>query len=334
MLDGKWMQTANVSYTYYDRNNNYVGYPEHLNGGLAKLDWQNDFHLTDSDTLTAGATLGHENIDELGVVQRSDDSYAGYLQDAVNFWKKLYLTAGGRYDSLEVGGNDLTYRLTAAYLFPTHTTLRSSYGTGFKAPSLSDLYSPYGSTTLKSEKSYGWDAGIEQAFLNDRVTADATYFDNQFTDLLDYNSVTNLEDNIGHARANGVELSLNARPIDELTLGVNYTYTSTKDLDTGAPLLRRPLNAVSGQATWQYCRKGNVTLGANYESSRADIDPITYGDTRIPGFVVVNFATSYQLTEHVQLTMRIDNALNAHYEEVDGYQEPDFSIFGGVKYTF
>jgi outer membrane cobalamin receptor len=32
--------------------------------------------------------------------------------------------------------------------------------------------------------------------------------------------------------------------------------------------------------------------------------------------------------------MRIDNALNAHYEEVDGYQEPDFSIFGGVKYTF
>jgi vitamin B12 transporter len=268
------------------------------------------------------------------VVQRSDDSSAGYLQDALSFWKKLYLTAGGRYESLQVGGDDLTYRFTAAYLFPTHTTVRSSYGTGFKAPTLSDLYSPYGSPTLKSEKSYGWDAGIEQSFIDDRVVADATYFSNQFTDLLDYNSITNMEDNIGHARAQGVELGLNVRPIDELTLAVNYTYTSTKDLDTNSPLLRRPPNAVSGQATWKYCRKGDLTIGVNYESSRADIDPITFNDTRTPGYVVVNLATSYQLTQHAMLTLRIDNALNNHYEEVDGYEEPDFSIFGGVKFTF
>ncbi len=334
LLDGKWMQTYNLSYTYYDRQDNYAGSPSHLNGGLARLDWQNDFHLTDNDTLTAGITESRENIDELGVVQRSDEASAGYLQDAINFWKRLYLTAGGRYDSLQVGGDDLTYRFTAAYIFPTNTTFRGSYGTGFKAPTLSDLYSPYGSPTLKSEKSYGWDAGVEQAFLDNRLTASATYFSNQFTNLLDYNSVTNMEDNIGHARAQGVELGLNARPIDELTLGINYTYTDTKNLDTNSPLLRRPPNAVSAQGTWQYSRKGQVTLGANYESSRADIDPITFANTRTASYFVVNLATSYQVTDHAQLTLRIDNALNEHYQEVNGYQEPDFSIFGGVKFTF
>jgi vitamin B12 transporter len=334
LLDGKWMQTYNLSYTYYDRDDNYTGSPSHLNGGLARLDWQNDFHLTDTNTLTAGITEGRENIDELGVVQRTNETSAGYLQDAMSFWKQLYLTAGGRYDSFQVGGDDLTYRFTGAYIFPTHTTLRGSYGTGFKAPSLSDLYSPYGSPTLKSEKSYGWDAGVEQSVLNDRVDASATYFSNQFTDLLDYNTITNMEDNIGHARAQGVELSLNTHPTDQLTVGVNYTYTSTKDLDTGGPLLRRPPNAVSAQATWQYCRKGQVTVGANYESSREDIDPVTFNDTRTPGYVVFNLASSYQLTEHAMLTLRIDNALNEHYQEVDGYQEPDFSIFGGVKFTF
>jgi vitamin B12 transporter len=175
---------------------------------------------------------------------------------------------------------------------------------------------------------------VEQAFLDNRLTASATYFSNQFTNLLDYNSVTNMEDNIGHARAQGVELGLNARPIDELTLGINYTYTDTKNLDTNSPLLRRPPNAVSAQGTWQYSRKGQVTLGANYESSRADIDPITFANTRTASYFVVNLATSYQVTDHAQLTLRIDNALNEHYQEVNGYQEPDFSIFGGVKFTF
>ena len=334
LLDGKWMQTYNLSYTYYDRDDNYVGFPTHLNGGLAKFDWQNDFHLTDNDTLTGGVTLGRENIDELSVVQRSDETTAVYLLDAISFWKRLFLTAGGRYENLQVGGDDFTYRLTAAYLFPTHTTLRGSYGTGFKAPTLSDLYGPFGSATLKSERSYGCDAGIEQSLLNDRVTASATYFANQFTDLLDFNSITSMEDNIGHARADGVELSLTALATDQLTLGVNYTYTATKDLDTNGPLLRRPPNAVSAQATWDYCRKGQVTVGMDYESSRADIDPITFNNTRVAGYVVVNLATSYQVTDHAMLTLRMDNALNEHYEEVDGYQEPDFSIFGGVKFTF
>jgi vitamin B12 transporter len=334
LLDGKWVQSYNVSYTYYDRADTYTGFPSHLNGGLAKLDWQNDFHIADNNTVTAGATVGHENIDELTVVQRTDDTYAGYLQDAVNFDKRLFLTAGGRYDALEVGGQDFTYRGTAAYIFPTQTTLRGSYGTGFKAPSLSDLYSPFGSTTLKPEKSTGWDAGVEQSLFHDRFTANVTYFSNQFRDLLDYNPIANMEDNIGHARSEGVELGATLRPIDELTLTANYTYTSTKDFSTDGPLLRRPPNAVSAQATWDYCRKGQITVAMNYESSRADIDPITFNDARVPGYVVFNLATSYQLTDHVQLTMRMDNVLNNHYQEVDGYQEPDFSIFGGVKVTF
>ena len=187
---------------------------------------------------------------------------------------------------------------------------------------------------LKSEKSQGWDAGVEQSLFSNRVVADATYFSNEFRDLLDYNFATNKEENIGHARSSGVELGVKLRPTDDLTLSANYTYTNTEDLDTKSALLRRPPNAVSAQAIWNYSRKGTVTVGMNYVSSRADIDPITFATTRLDGYVVVNLATSYKLTDNMTLTMRIDNLLNEHYEEVDGYQEPGFSIFGGLKMTF
>jgi vitamin B12 transporter len=334
LLDGKWLQSYGFSYTYYDRQDSYVDDPSHTTGGLAKFDWQNDVQLAKNNTLTAGLSLGRETLEGSGVSNKSNRSTAVYLQDAVSFDNRLFLTAGGRYDDIEVGGTDLTSRFTAAYIFPTKTTLRGSYGTGFKAPSLSDLYSPFGSPTLKSEKSQGWDAGIEQALFTDRVVADATYFSNEFRDLLDYNFATNKEENIGHARANGVELGLKLRPADDLTLAANYTYTNTEDLDTKSALLRRPPNAVSAQATWNYSRKGQVTLGMNYASSRADIDPVTFATTRLDGYVVVNLATSYKLTDYATITMRIDNLLNEHYQEVDGYQEPSLSIFGGLKLTF
>ena len=334
LLDGKWLQSYGFSYTYYDRQDSELADPSHTTGGLAKFDWQNDLHVTKDNIVTAGLSLGRETLEGSGVSNKSNRSTAVYLQDAASFDNRLFLTAGGRYDDVEVGGTDLTSRFTAAYVFPTHTTLRGSYGTGFKAPSLSDLYSPFGSPTLKSEKSEGWDAGIEQALFADRVVADATYFSNEFRDLLDYNFITNKEENIGHARASGVELGLKLRPTDDLTLGASYTYTNTEDLDTKSALLRRPPNAVSAQATWDYSRKGHVTLGMNYASSRADIDPVTFANTRLDGYVVVNLATSYRLTDHATVTMRIDNLLNEHYQEVDGYQEPSLSIFGGLKLTF
>ena len=54
----------------------------------------------------------------------------------------------------------------------------------------------------------------------------------------------------------------------------------------------------------------------------------------VPGFVVANLATSYKLTEHATVTARVENLFNEHYEEVAGFGEPGFAMYGGLKLNF
>jgi vitamin B12 transporter len=334
LFDGKWIQTYRLSYTYYDRQDTTPAFPSHLNGSLAKLDWQNDVKVSENQTVTTGLVLGQENLSASGTGDKSNDQTAGYLQDALSFDQRLFVTGSVRYDDFRLGGTDVTYRFTGAYIFPTQTTLRASYGTGFKAPTLSDLFSSFGSPTLQSEKSNGADIGVEQDFFHHHLTANATYFYNTYRDLIDFNFATNKEENIGHAQSQGVELGLTARPWETVSLGVSYTYTDARDLSTDQMLPRRPPNAASAQVTWNYSRKGQITAGAVYESGRPDINPVTFGPSHDKGYIVANLATSYDLTDYATLTLRAENLFNEHYEEVDGFGEPGFSVYGGVKVKF
>jgi vitamin B12 transporter len=48
----------------------------------------------------------------------------------------------------------------------------------------------------------------------------------------------------------------------------------------------------------------------------------------------VNLATSYRITHYLELTARVDNLLNQHYEEVAGFGTAGISLYGGLKLTF
>ena len=96
------------------------------------------------------------------------------------------------------------------------TRLRGSLGRGIKEPNFRESYSPsptfLGNPDLKPERSRGFDAGIEQRFARNRVTAEATYFANYFDDLIslgpsDPVTFASQYANIGETRASGVELT-------------------------------------------------------------------------------------------------------------------------------
>jgi vitamin B12 transporter len=67
-------------------------------------------------------------------------------------------------------------------------------GTGFKAPSLSELYQNFpafdffANPNLQAEQSTGYDVGFEQPFLNDRIRVGSTYFHNNIINLIDDNA--------------------------------------------------------------------------------------------------------------------------------------------------
>ena len=81
-----------------------------------------------------------------------------------------------RYDDHDTFGNESTGRATLAWAATPTTIVRASYGEGFKAPTLFQLFSEFGNEALAPERADAWDAGVEQHLLNDALLLSATYF--------------------------------------------------------------------------------------------------------------------------------------------------------------
>ena len=94
---------------------------------------------------------------------------AGYVELQSQFANRLFLVENIRQDDNDRFGEHPTFRLAPALIVPfTETKLKGSYGTGFKAPTLNQLFVSFpaffffANPNLKPEESVGYDAGFEQ----------------------------------------------------------------------------------------------------------------------------------------------------------------------------
>ena len=183
--------------------------------------------------------------------------------------KGLTLTAGGRYDHHERVRRP-RYRSVCRRLGPavtSQTILRASFGQGFKAPSLYQLYSNYGNQALQPETANSWDAGDRApcARMNRLVVA-ATYFQRNSRDLINFFDCTTPSPlcatepfgyyaNIARTFAHGVELDGSLRRRSSCRITANYTLTDTEDHSPGSStygneLPRRPKDAGNAEVTY------------------------------------------------------------------------------------
>ncbi|RMG60321.1 MAG: TonB-dependent receptor, partial [Deltaproteobacteria bacterium] len=155
-------------------------------GKWRRVYYQGNYYLSDHLTLTGGIEAEEEKFfqDEQGSVFFKESISEKATRTESYFAQVLYASdfisggAGARVDSHDRFGDELTYRLHASVnLGETGILLRASYGTGFKAPTLFQLYSKkYGDPNLKPEKTKGFDAGVEGDFLDGTLSGKFTWF--------------------------------------------------------------------------------------------------------------------------------------------------------------
>lgn len=332
-----------------------------INTTSNRIEWQHDFQIAKPLAITAGYQFREqigENFDTLAgtttVPNKIVSSNAGFAEAKLNLWDRLFGTAGIRQDEYNVFGSATTYRVTAGYLHKeTGTKLRGSYGTGFRAPTINQLFFPgFGNPNLKPEKSRGLDIALEQSLLNDRVFLSAGYFWNRYQNLIlsvfDPVGCASIPDtqgfcaqNIGTSRAEGIEASAKVQLIrDEpwiksLALQIQYTYTSTNDLTAGenqdTRLPKWPLNQWSAILSYQPIEALRANLESRYVGQR--YNNVGNKDS-IPSFLVWNLSATYDVNKHMQAYVRADNIFNEKYEEVLFFGTPIRSVFGGVRINF
>lgn len=250
------------------------------------------------------------------------------------FSKSLYIDAGVRHDNHSIFGGKTTYKVAPAYLVDsTGTKFRGSVGTGFKAPSLVQLYSSYGNRDLRPERNVGWDTGVDQDLIKDRVTASLTYFEMNYDDLVTFNPSTFVLENIDKAKTRGTEVGLTTRLSESLSTRLAYTYTDTENETTGEALLRRPKNKNSLTVVYQPTSCFRSQIQWRVYSSRFDNDFNAYPPERVSlgGYGIVDLAASYQLSQSVELFGRVDNLFDKEYQEVLGYGTLGAAAYGGIK---
>jgi len=353
LLKNRWEQKLSLSLVDYDRKyenspDDVYPYSENIEykSKLWKLDWQHNLFLHETNTLTFGIDYQHEQ----GESEYHSDGIWGpfsslfplkrsyitgfFLQDQIRVASQFFATVGVRRDRHSQFGIATTFRIAPAYFIEqTGTKLKATYGTGFKAPSLFQLYdSFYGYEDLEPEKSTGWDLGFEQQILQGKILLSATYFSNQYENLINWSDQGYM--NIRKAESKGAELLVQVRLFGNILFNATYTRTEAKDKVTDAWLLRRPKDKFSAILNYSFLKKGNINLSFIYIGETDDMDFSTwpYTPETLPGYALFNTAVSFNIASNLQIFCRLDNIFNKAYEMIKGYGTPGFSVYGGVKF--
>ncbi len=359
LLQNRWEQILNISYADFHRQSENPTDKEHpfdsersdFKSHQWKLDWQHNFFLHHSNTLTFGLEYQQEQgkseyhseslfgpFSSLFPQERASTT-AAYIQDRVRVLDSFFATIGARIDLHSRAGTSVTYRLAPAYYIQqTGTKLKATFGTGFKSPSLyqlfapSTLYGPIGNENLKPEETTTWDVGMEQNLWQNRLSFGATYFSSRFENLIDYDFSQGYI-NILDSFSKGTELFIWTKPTDNLHLDVLYTRTDAKNKATEERLLRRPEDKFTARLNFSFLEKGHLSISLVHTGEREDIEVVDWTSRRVtmPSYTLINALASYDIFQDVQVFVRFDNLLDEEYEMIKGYGTPGFSAYFGFR---
>ncbi|WP_340316628.1 TonB-dependent receptor plug domain-containing protein [Rhizorhabdus argentea] len=249
----------------------------------------------------------------------------------------LNLGAGIRYDDHSQFGHATTKSADAAYS-PNggRTTVRASYGEGFKAPTLYQLYGDFGFEHLQPERAKGWDAGISQSLIGDTLAVSATWFNRRVTSQIDFDLGTSTYANIARAHAEGVELELRIAPTTDFLVTANYSFTDARnrqrgDANFGKQLARRPRQSVN--VTADYSWSFGLRTGATITHVANSFDDAA-NTARLGSYVLVDVRAAMPVTDAIELFARVENLFDEQYETARGYGQPGRAAYGGVRLRY
>jgi vitamin B12 transporter len=257
----------------------------------------------------------------------------------------LHLAAGVRRDEHRDFGGQWSFGADGALDLSEHWRITASYGEGFKAPTLFQLASDFGNAALRPETSRSYDAGI--AFSDHGLRAKLTVFRRDTRDLIGFvscfgtstgiclNRPSGTYDNIGRARAQGIELEARAAVGRDVALSGAYAYLVAEDRTPGSPargndLARRPNHLLTASADWT---PGPFRLGADLRVVSRSFDDAPNA-VRLGAYTVATLRAEWDMSDAVTLYGRVENLGDDRYQTAAGYGAAGRSAYLGARARF
>ena len=302
-------------------------------------DWQHNFTLALNHLLTAGLSTVKEqasNIDlftDMTMYDESNRNNAAFIQLQSRFGQHD-LNLSGRVDDYEIFDNHSTGNIAWGYDLKSSLRLTASYGTGFRAPSLNELYSPgyfglfAGNPDLQPETSRTLELGLRYK-ADPKQHLRVSIYRNDIENLIANEGVDFQSINIGKAQIDGLELEYQYNQANWSLLATLTLQNAINETDN-SDLLRRPGEKFSLQLNRALTNEGSVGLEWLYVGERLDFGSL--GDIKLDPYHLINLSGVIKMAKNLWMEARVENLLDEDYEQVYGYNTPGLSAFVGVNY--
>ena len=247
-----------------------------------------------------------------------------YLNLSANLSEKLSLSAGARFISHSSFGSDWVYSLGPAYttkIAKLNTKIFAELGSAFIAPSLSQLFGPFGpNPDLQPETNTTQSIGIELLGKN-RSEYTLSLFSRTENNrvlysLIDANTFAyqylNTEESF---TARGAELFISQPLSPSLKSSLSYTFTELDQQE----VLRLPKHKINLLLTATLSDQIEATANYHWVSSRLDTDFVTFETLSLDPYGLLDLTLSKRLSPKAQLSLQLFNALNTDYVEIIGF---------------
>ncbi|MGN6295192.1 MAG: TonB-dependent receptor plug domain-containing protein [Ginsengibacter sp.] len=354
-----------VQYNYNRFNRNYEddstdvgGFSKYqkgkYNGSSHFAEMYASLHLTDYIELLTGADFRQNSSDQLYIflpdygfpaVPISSDSaktsqYSLYASLMLKKQKGLNAQIGGRYNHHNIYGSNFTYSFNPFFVFKNHYKIYASASSGYRVPSIYQLYSEYGNKNLKPEVTTSFEAGF-QYFSNDinaRITGfarngkDIFYF---YTDPITY---ANKYINADKQQDYGIETEAHFKLSPIFSANLNYTYVDGKIFTAGSAekdtsyfnLYKRPKNVLNLSLGLQASKE--LCLSVKFKTASESFEPQYNGPSyKLDGYYTLGFYGQYQFKKMFTLFADLQNITDQKYFVTRGFTTKGFNVNAGAK---
>ena len=333
--------TGNYQYNTVSRNLSEFGslYPYKSYSDLAEL--YTNIKLGSGFSLLGGVDYRYGSMNEPYATDTSihqTSVYGSLIYNGSHFNVEL----GGRYNSNSRYGNNNTFTFNPSYTIDNHHRVFGSIASGFKAPTLYQLYAGFGSgnINLQPEKSINYEVGVQRQYkgFSDRLLL----FYRDLTDAIDYNNNTYQYFNYASQTVRGIQYEVTVKPIKQLTITGNYTYISasqntdnrvTNNDTTYNYSLRVPRHAANITIGCQVTPALYVSVSGKYVSKRYDYGLYTSSqqpDVTLASYTIFGASAQYIVNKHIKFFADGQNITNKKFFDVYGYNSIPAIFNGGI----
>ncbi|WP_417337293.1 TonB-dependent receptor plug domain-containing protein [Halobacteriovorax marinus] len=323
-----WIPELSITYNKSDRLSNSFSLSR-LVAETKKVELKNPLYINESITILNG--LEYEDIEasiENINNKKNYNSYATYLDSHLQRGD-LKLQAGLRWSKEKSLSDQIVWKGGASYRLFENTFAKLNASTGYKSPSLYQLFSIYGNEQLRATKSKSYDFTLEQ-----RISAfvlSGTIFQNEYENVIDFDSTLNKYTNTFKSETKGVELGLDVFT-EKFDLSSSATILRAFNKSAGSDgvyLARRPREKYYLGLKYKFNEKLSLSNDYNYVGRRENSD---FDTVVLSSYLLVGLNLNYEISNDQAVLLKIDNALDKEYEQIHGFGTAGRSFF--LRYNF